>query len=298
MNTPNKWLQIHIGLESDNSETISEFLTDELGALAITLIDAEDHALFQLEPGDMPLWDKVIMTVLFPAGHDPDHIMQELLSKQLVNEPIKWRSEILEEKDWVHDTQKSFPAKRFADSLWVIPRWDDKDYPNPKIYIDPGLAFGTGTHPTTSLCLEWLAQNPPTKKTVIDFGCGSGILSLAACALGATAVYAIDHDEQAILATKQNSELNKTTTQHLITGKDTILPKEFKAELVIANILAKPLLTLHPILLQHTAANGTLILSGLLEKDFEEILACYTVGYTLLDKKLDGEWLRLIFTKI
>jgi ribosomal protein L11 methyltransferase len=287
----NKWLQIHIALESDQAEETSNDLFEKLGALAVTINPAEDYPLFQYLPGQMPLWNKLVITALFAEHTDPRSILNKLTGCQLIHH------EILEEKDWVHETQKNFPAKCFASQLWVIPSWDKDPYPDPKIYIDPGLAFGTGTHPTTSLCLAWLADNPTINKTVIDFGCGSGILSLAACTLGANTVYAIDHDEQAILATQQNCALNDRMNEKLIVGTDAILPHDFQADVVIANILAKPLLALYPILLKHTKNGGTLVLSGLLESDYLTILDCYQVGFRLTETQLDNDWLRLVFIK-
>jgi ribosomal protein L11 methyltransferase len=295
MNT-NRWLQIHIGLDSAASDCVSDCLTEK-GALAITITPAEDRALFQYEPGDMPLWDKITMTVLFPVDGNADKIMATLVDREFIHSNTAWRHEILEEKDWVHETQKEFPATCFADRFWIVPSWDKGDYPDPKIFIDPGLAFGTGTHPTTALCLEWLALNPLNKKTVIDFGCGSGILSLAACALGATDVYAIDHDDQAVLATNQNRQLNEGLINQLTVGKADALPADLCAEVVIANILAKPLLDLYPTLVQHTQPAGTLILSGLLESDYDMILERYQPAFTLTDKANEGEWLRLTFIK-
>jgi ribosomal protein L11 methyltransferase len=287
----NQWLQLHISLPADQADKLSDYLCEELGALAVTINPADDTPQFQLEPGDMPLWDKLVIVALFDPETNPDVIMAQLPTCELV------KHEILAEKNWVHETQKNFPSKCFANKLWIIPSWDIGEYSDPKIRIDPGLAFGTGTHPTTSLCLQWLAENPPTDKTVIDFGCGSGILSLAACALGAQTVYAIDHDEQAVLATQQNAALNANIDKQLHAGTDAILPGNLQAEVVIANILAEPLLTLYPVLLHHTKTGGTLILSGLLESDYDKILTCYQAGFTFIDKQLDDEWLRLAFTK-
>lgn len=284
-----QWLQLHIASNAEQADQLSDYLCNELGALAVTLNPADETPKFQLQPGDMPLWDQLIIVVLFEPETDPDHIMAQLPDCQLIHQ------EILIEKNWVHETQKNFPAKCFADKLWVLPSWDENHYPDPKIRIDPGLAFGTGNHPTTSLCLQWLADNPPTDLTVIDYGCGSGILSLAACTLGAKTVYAVDHDEQAVLATKQNAKLNTNIQQQLHVGSDAILPPNLQAELIIANILAESLLMLYPILLQHCRLNGTLVLSGLLESDYDKIIQCYQRSFSLIDKQLANEWLRLVF---
>lgn len=289
-----QWLQIHITSDAEQAESLSDHLT-ELGALAITMSPAEDLPVFQQEPGETPLWDQLILSALFPVDADPDVIQGLLLSHQIIDKNTGWRSEILTEKNWVHETQKSFPAKCFSNKLWVVPGWEKNDYPDPKLILDPGLAFGTGTHPTTALCLEWLAKNPPTDKTVIDYGCGSGILSLAAFVLGAEKIYAIDHDEQAVLATQQNAALNPGASEKTIIGLQDDLPQDVKAELVIANILAKPLLSLYPILLQHTKAGGQLILSGLLESDKDAIVDCYSQDFTLIECAQQDEWLRLEF---
>ena len=291
-----QWLQIHVTANDQEAETLSNHLT-ELGALAVTMAPAQDTPVFQHEPGETPLWNQLILSVLFPVDADPDIIRGLLLSHQIISENSGWKSEILTEKNWVHETQKAFPAKCFANKLWVVPGWEENDYPEPKLILDPGLAFGTGTHPTTSLCLEWLAQNWPTGKTVIDYGCGSGILSLAACVLGASQIYAIDHDEQAVLATEQNTDLNPGAKEKMVIGLQDALPQSVQADLVIANILAKPLLSLYPVLLHHTKPGGQLILSGLLESDKAAIVDCYSQDFTLIECKQQDEWLRLEFLR-
>ena len=292
----NTWLQMHFTVARDDTEQLSESLEAD-GALSVTYSAGDDSMQYQLQPNETPLWHRVIVTALFSPQRDADAIIASLINQSKINKETTYTHEILEEKDWVSETQRQFQAQRFADRLWVVPGWDKTEYPQPCCRIDPGLAFGTGTHPTTALCLAWLAENPPCNQTVIDFGCGSGILSLAACALGALSVYAVDHDEQAIQATEQNAALNASLADRLCVGKSAILPVDLTAPVVIANILAAPLLSLYPTLLQHTESNGVLVLSGLLISDKDSIVRCYSAGFDLVDCKAQDEWLRLVFTK-
>lgn len=293
---PTEWLQIHLPVPADAIEAVSEQL-NECGALAITLTPYEDSPLFQETPQAMPLASEMTLTALFDHTESEAHLMSQL--KQLL--PHEFLSlaetEVIAEKDWVSETQRQFEPTCFSNHLWVVPSWITQEYPQPVVYLDPGLGFGTGTHPTTALCLEWLATNTLTDKTVIDFGCGSGILSLAAAALGAQHVYAIDHDEQAITATTHNASLNASTEGRCMIGHASILPEHYQADIIVANILAKPLLTLLDTLTAHAKPNAQLILSGLLESDAPGIIACYSPTFDLIHQAQQGEWIRLDFKR-
>jgi ribosomal protein L11 methyltransferase len=197
--------QISATVPREKSDIISDELTAQ-AALAITLASANSEEVFQLKD-ERPLWEKTIIKALF-ADDWPIKITMQELKKKFPD--ISWELEAIADEDWVRKTQENFPAQNFANKLWVLSSWEDiNEFPGQKIRIDPGLAFGTGTHDTTKLCLEFLANNAPANKTVIDYGCGSGILALGALALGAKKVGAIDHDAQALEATRNNAQLNE-----------------------------------------------------------------------------------------
>src|SRR3990167_6340860 len=204
------WQQLEITTHANYAEEIADLL-NEHGALSVSFNDAGNQALFQLTPDDTPLWSQTKITALFLQTVNIELILQHI-KQSTSHTMMDYQISTLQDQDWVRQTQQNFPPQCFSEILWVIPSWcNSNHYGNHTIKIDPGLAFGTGTHPTTALCLEWLAQHPPRDMTVIDFGCGSGILSLAALAMGAKEVYAIDHDPQALQATKNNPEHFVTT---------------------------------------------------------------------------------------
>lgn len=286
------YLQITIETTRDAAEHISDAL-EEMEALAITLEDAQDNPLFQLQPQEMPLWESVKVKALFPETASLDSIITELTQHLNTEAPMIYQSELIEDQDWVRLTQQHFQPQCYANHLWICPSWHTEPLTGHVVSIDPGLAFGTGTHPTTSLCLDWLAHNPPQNKTVIDYGCGSGILALAALILGAIHVYAVDHDEQALLATSNNAQLNTEITRDSLT---VCYPEELpliKADVIIANILSGPLISLEPTLRQLIKPAGTLILSGILEQELPIILEAYQQHFDIIDVTTQEQWVRI-----
>ncbi len=288
----NTWQQLIITTPEQYAEIISDQLT-ELGALAVSLIDAGDQPLFQLMPEQTPLWRITKIMALFPAECDIEPVIKAI--KNLTGtDDLEFSNYLLEDQDWVRQTQENFPPQCFADDLWVIPSWcDAKDFQGHIIKIEPGLAFGTGTHETTALCLEWLAENPPLDLTVIDYGCGSGILALSALALGAKAVYAVDHDPQALISTENNANLNPSIKQKLSIHNNETMPA-IKAPLVIANILSSPLIELAPTIKSLCTDNATLILSGILEAEAGNVAKAYAPQFNLQSLKSKGEWTCLV----
>lgn len=291
------YIEISIITSSDEAERIADGL-HELNALSVTLEDAQDNALFQLQPEEMPLWSQVRIKALFDETISPRDVISQLKFHLNRQQPINYRIKKIADQDWVRLTQQHFKPQCYANLLWICPSWHQTPVDGKILRIDPGLAFGTGTHPTTHLCLDWLAHNPPHDQIVIDYGCGSGILALAAATLGASHVYATDHDEQALLATHNNTALNQHIQAPQLTVCAPELLPDVKAHVIIANILANPLITLEPIFVQHLKPHGVLVLSGILEHEFSAIHAVYQKNFTLLDTQIKEQWLCLTWQRM
>lgn len=287
-----KWLQLSFVIHQDLIDEVSEYL-ENAGALAISLTAADDHPLFQTTPGAEVFHEQMRMTVLFPDNMSPLNVKENLVNAFPKLDTNTFQDEIIAEQNWVALTQQNFPPLCFADKLWVYPSWTQDTQQQPSITIDPGLAFGTGTHPTTAMILSWLAEHPPLQQTVIDYGCGSGILSLVAARLGATEVIAIDHDPQALTSTHNNIELNPDLKSGIKTFHSDQHPTT-AASLVIANILAKPLIELSQHLIQLTQPHGTLLLSGLLTTEKDLILNCYQDFFKNCKVITQDEWCLII----
>lgn len=288
-------LQISVSTDPDLVDDLSDQLM-EMGALAISLTDAQDEPLFQLTPEEEPLWQLTTLNALFPEDTVVDSLINTIKHSDERFKQLNFTSEVIAEKNWVAETQKQFPAQKFG-SLWVYPEWEkDSAQKTPSIFIAPGLAFGTGTHPTTKLCLEWLSSNPPKSAMVIDYGCGSGILSLAAQAMGAAEVFATDHDPQALQATIHNASCNHFSNSSLHAIKTNEM-QNLQADILLANILANPLIDLEPTLIALTKPGGTIVLSGLLNEDIDRVSAHYQKSCTLIDTKTHDGWALLEFKK-
>jgi ribosomal protein L11 methyltransferase len=291
------YLKLSITTTPEQAEALSESLS-ELGALSVSFQDAKDEPIFQIEPGTSPLWQHTKVDALFAENTPIDTIISALKSENTDFTQLDFSVEKIEDQDWVRITQQHFQPKKYGNHLWVCPAWHETEaLDGTVVKIDPGLAFGTGTHPTTALCLTWLADHPPMDKTVIDYGCGSGILSLAALALGANTVIAIDHDPQALIATENNAKLNKDCQKQrlMIMAPEQALAA--KAELILANILAVPLIELAPLIISALNHHGTLILSGILEREIPAVTNAYEAQLTLIDTAVQDEWARLVFHK-
>jgi ribosomal protein L11 methyltransferase len=296
-----QWQKLILLLPGDLTDTVGEHLTG-LGALAVTCEPAENEALFEPLPGTTPLWQHTQLSALFDTDVDLNHIMQALqLPAKTAALP---RIEIILDQDWQKACQDAFPPRCFKQRLWVCPTWHELPEPNqPHIFLDPGLAFGTGAHPTTALCLEWLAEHIQPGDTLIDYGCGSGILAIAALKLGATEAWAVDNDPQALTATQENALLNHCTDQqlHVVSDSDSQLAN-VKVDVLVANILANPLIQLAPQLLQLLKPGGKLVLSGILSHQADAVAAAYQPSVSFLPATLSPltdafasqeEWLRL-----
>lgn len=273
------WLQLRLDATPDTADTLSELLIDA-GACAVTMRDAADQPLFEPPPGTTPLWSSTQVIGLFEANANMDDIIEQLKASWDKGDFPNWQLNPLEDKDWVKAWMDNFKPMQFGEKLWIIPGGYEPPVADAiNIHLDPGLAFGTGTHPTTAMCLKWLDAHPVKNKAVIDFGCGSGILAIAAALSGATKVWATDIDPQALLATRDNAEKNGVTGQ--IEARFPNDMPEIQADVLLANILAGPLTELAPLFARLTATNGQLVLSGIIESQQESIISAYQAFFDM-----------------
>ncbi|WP_198262501.1 50S ribosomal protein L11 methyltransferase [sulfur-oxidizing endosymbiont of Gigantopelta aegis] len=293
------WLQLTLEATHSNSEQLSELLS-HAGAASVTLQDAHDDPIFEPPPGCTPLWKELLLTGLFEADIDVDSVLAFI--KKSYGELPGYSLEALEDRDWIRACMDDFKPMQFGQRVWICPSWHTPpDASAVNIMLDPGLAFGTGTHPTTSLCLQWLDQNFPQESIeVIDYGCGSGILGIAACLLGANQVYGVDLDPQALIATQANAEKN-----HVLEQLHTFSVAEFKRQhetlqcpLLLANILAGPLVELSAMLASHVAPEGKIVLSGILAEQAEKVSTAYQQWFTIEEVTQEGDWVRIVGTKL
>jgi ribosomal protein L11 methyltransferase len=251
----------------------------ELGAMAVSLGDAADHPILEPAPGETPLWPEVTLTALF--GPEVDiRAAAASLSASLGLASGQLHIEHVEDRAWEREWLKDFRPMRFGQRLWICPGGQAAPDPHATVIeLDPGLAFGTGTHATTAMCLEWLDAVPPAGERVLDYGCGSGILALAALKLGASAAWAVDIDPQALLATRENALRNGLEGRLTVQPADGPLPGRF--DVVLANILAGPLAELAPRLAELTAPGGRIVLAGLLDGQADPVAEAYAPWFDI-----------------
>ncbi len=285
------WLQLKFETHPEQVERLSE-LMEAAGASAVTMQDAADQPLFEPPPGATPLWKQVRISGLFEADADIEQILADI-AQALGETPLPdWTLNPLEDKDWVRAWMDDYQPMCFGEKLWIVPSTftpPDPDAVN--ILLDPGLAFGTGTHPTTAMCLRWLDAHAPVDQTVIDYGCGSGILAIAACRLGAASALAVDNDPQALLATRDNAELNRVSAQIQVYLPEQCPP--VGVPLLLANILAGPLHALAPRFAEHVQPGGHLVLSGIIESQAEELMRAYGRWFEMSLYRQEEEWICL-----
>ena len=281
------WIQLYADVPKRLAEGLSDAL-EAIGSLAVTLGDAADNPIFEPPIGSTPIWPDTRVMGLFEASRDTDRLLQQLKARwpQLDSYPVK--IEALEDKDWVREWMDQFVPIQFGQRLWVVPTWLTPPDPNAvNLLLDPGLAFGTGGHPTTALCLTWLAQADLSEQTVIDFGCGSGILACAAAKLGAKRVIATDIDPQALRATGQNADVNAVALEIYLPEQ---MP-EVQADVLVANILFNPLKQLAPIFLGLLKPSGRLVMSGILKTQAAELIEFFTqFGMELVSQEDREDW--------
>lgn len=284
------WLQLKISTSKTHVDAFEDELLKQ-GALCVTLSDNADQPILEPALGETPLWNETQITGLFDANIETQVVSKNLKPLQEETQSkIRW--EQLEDKDWIRAWMDDFKPIQCGDNLWICPSWCEPPKPDAvNLKLDPGLAFGTGTHPTTFLCLQWLDTIQCQGKTAIDFGCGSGILGIAALLLGAETVQGVDIDPQALIASKDNCEKNGLTAEKF----PVFLPKEFKAEAVdimLANILAGPLVELASDISAHLKPGGLICLSGILATQANVVMAAYTdIDFDPPERQED--WVRL-----
>jgi ribosomal protein L11 methyltransferase len=277
------WTEIVIEIARDHAEALSDALM-EVGALSVSVEDADEgtdqeRPLFG-EPGMEPTdaaWDHSRVVALTNEDDDQAAIVAAAAEQIKLATLPKFTTRKVEEQDWVRLTQSQFAPIHIGKNIWVVPSWHEAPDPDGLILeLDPGLAFGTGSHPTTRLCMEWLEANPAPGKTVLDYGCGSGILAMVAKKVGAGDVVGVDIDPQAIESAADNAERNKCDIEYFL--PDTFAQSkhaEQKFDIVVANILSSPLKLMAPMLSGRVAPGGALILSGVLARQAEEVAAAY-----------------------
>ena len=293
------YLELLLTLPSAQQQRAEQVLED-LGALSVTLADAhidtpDERAIFEPGVGEMPLWDNLRMQALFEVRTDRRGLLAALgeLLPELAPEQIELRE--LPDQDWTRAWMDRYQPMRFGARLWVYP-WniepDERDAGDVVLRLDPGLAFGSGTHATTALCLEWLEALDLRGTTVLDYGCGSGILAIAALKLGAALALGVDNDPQALLASGDNAERNGVAGRLLLHAPETLPPQ--RCDVLVANILAAPLLALAPRLLAALAPGAPFALSGILSGQAEEVRARYAaLGATGLAIDVREDWARI-----
>lgn len=284
------WIQFIFSSTPDGADPLSDRLS-ECGANAVTFQDNADQPIYEPEICSTPLWQATNVIALFEADSDTENIVVKLTQLMAPEAIPPYRIEAVEDKDWVREWMDNFHPMCFGKQLWICPSWHEPPNPNAiNILLDPGLAFGTGTHPTTALCLNWLDRAQVKDKVVIDYGCGSGILAIAAALLGAKQVIGVDIDPQALEATQANAERNGVVIE-------TFLPADcpdITADLVIANILAGPLQTLAPTLIALSKPRADIILSGILESQASSVSDAYQITFEMEASVLKDEWVRLV----
>lgn len=290
------WQQIKIQLKPQHIESVEQHLLDK-GALSITYLDAEDQPVFQEEPGSIPLWDNAFLICLFDEAKSLTELMRWLKQHASVENKSTLQIEKIGDQDWERSWMADFQAMQFGERLWICPSWQTPPEPEAiNIMLDPGLAFGSGSHATTSLCLQWLEQAPVSQAVVIDYGCGSGVLAIAAALLGAERVHAVDNDPQAIAATVDNSHRNEISNEVITAYLPEALPP-LQADILLANILAEPLLDLASKFAQMVKPGGSVVLSGILEEQAAPISTSYQRWFEMEAPVLEQEWIRLVGTR-
>ncbi|MCW9023550.1 MAG: 50S ribosomal protein L11 methyltransferase [Gammaproteobacteria bacterium] len=285
------WLQLKFEVPSEQADHLAELL-EKAGSSAVTMQDAADQPLFEPPLGTTPLWNLTWVCGLFEADANMDAVLKQIKNSCADRTLPPHQLNPLEDKDWVRAWMDSFKPMSFGQRLWICPSNHTPPEPDAvNIMLDPGLAFGTGTHPTTAMCLSWLDANPPENKDVIDYGCGSGILAIAACKLGAQKAIAIDNDPQALIATRENAKANQVTD--LI---QTCLPEDAptaSVDLLLANILAGPLHELAPLLAERVKPQGQIVLSGILQTQADELIQTYSQFFTIQLWRQEEDWVCL-----
>jgi len=285
------WLQVRLAITPEQAETYEDALL-EVGAVSVTFMDAEDQPIFEPDLGTTPLWSNTHLLALFEADTDETALLahlQLLCGGALPEHHV----ERIEDQDWERSWMDGFQPMRFGQRLWIVPSWHAAPQPDAvPLLLEPGLACGTGTHPTTALCLEWLDGQNLDNCSVLDFGCGSGILAIAALLLGAPQAAGTDIDPQALEASRDNASRNGIDPARFPVYLPADLPQQ-PADVVVANILAGPLVSLAPQITALVKGGGRLALSGILAEQAEEVRAAYASAFDLDPTAVKDGWVRI-----
>lgn len=281
------WIQFICNTTQEKAEALSDALS-ECGAAAVTFEDDADQPIYEPDVGETPLWTATRLTALFDAETRSEDVTKMLTN--VMDEVPHFKVEAVEDKDWEREWMANFQPIQFGERLWICPSWHQPPAPEAvNILLDPGLAFGTGTHATTALCLNWLDTADLTGKYVIDYGCGSGILAIAAALLGAEKVIAVDTDPQALEATRANAKRNGVDIEAYLPGE---CPDE-PCDLLLANILAGPLQTLAPRFANLCKPAADIVLSGILQTQADVVSDSYKAWFAMQPATQKEDWIRL-----
>jgi ribosomal protein L11 methyltransferase len=285
------FLELHLRLSAAEQPEV-EAAIECLGSLAITLMDAEDVPILEPGVGETPLWPELEMAALFPIETDKVDLLADVEARIAKHIAQTAKFAHVDDKDWTRVWMDTYQPMQFGRRLWIVPTTHQPPDPGAvNIRLDPGLAFGTGTHPTTALCLGWLDGLDLIGKTVLDFGCGSGILAIAALKLGAAHAFAVDNDPQALIATRDNALRNGVASKlTVLSDKD---PAPAACDVLVANILLPPLLALKQLLANGAKPNAPAAFSGMLAGQENELIPAYKNLFGNLSVVQQGDWIRV-----
>jgi len=286
------WQEITFTLNAGQAKAYEDALM-AMGALSVTLRDALDQPILEPEPETTPLWDEILLTAMFDVDAQVEDIVASLQTCLQTDQLAEYQIEVLEDQEWRLTWKEHFKPMQFGERLWICPSGYERPSQSDAVVIDldPGLAFGTGSHPTTALCLQWLDGHSVKNKTVIDYGCGSGILAIAAAKLGARQVIAIDNDPQALQATKDNAAANAVGHLVEVAAPESIVQE--KADILIANILLEPLTGLTDVFRKLLSPAGELVMSGVLDTQVTALQEAYISHFNFDTCGQQEEWVRL-----
>ncbi|WP_353570786.1 50S ribosomal protein L11 methyltransferase [Candidatus Albibeggiatoa sp. nov. BB20] len=290
------WLQITFTLTADKVDTLSSVL-EKIGAASVTFLDAKDQPIYEPELNTTPLWQQTEVVALFEQVDNLEQILDQI--KQEYDSIPTCHTEIIEDQDWTRVWMDEFQPMRFGQRTWICPSWQTPPEPDDiNILLDPGMAFGTGTHETTALCLEWLDQHADLikDKILIDYGSGSGILAIAALKLGAKQVWCTDIDLQALIATRDNAKNNGVEAGIEVCLANDFQP--FQADALLANILANPLMGLAESFHQYLKPNAPLVLSGILNTQTEAVIESYEPYFVIDGVAVKQDWCRIAARRV